>query len=130
MLLSATTAPAPAAIRDAVATVLTLLAISGLATRFILMPYLREHLVLPVREVQKQVTENHHHNTEQPTVLDRIEDLHAEVRAIAHVMDVHMQWSETEHRLMERRLKALRKQAKRFQMNGGNNVSTDSTAGP
>lgn len=50
----------------------------GLAVKFILLPYLREHLVKPMKQVEKQVTENHHSN-KVPTVLDRIDDVQKSV---------------------------------------------------
>ena len=65
----------------------------SLAVRYILLPYLKEHLVTPVKQVEKQVTENHHSNAE-PTVLDRIDDVQQEVRALARMFDGHMKWSE------------------------------------
>ena len=102
-------------IQWSLATLLAGLMLLGLAIRYVLVPYLRDHLVNPVKEVQKQVTENHHASPEQPTVLDRIEDVHQEVKALAHVMDTHMEWSEREHAVVSRKLKALRRQAQRQQ---------------
>jgi hypothetical protein len=119
--------------RDAITwtlgTFLSLCVVVGLATRYVLLPYLRDHLVGPVREVQKQVTENHHATPEQPTLPDRLEDLSLEIQGLAHVMDVHMRWSEEEHNMVHRKLKALRKQARRTQerMNGEHHAQNPTT---
>jgi len=105
--------------RDAVTfllgTFMTVLIIIGLATRYILVPYLREHLIAKVDETHKQVTENHHSNKEQPTVLDRIEDVHRDVMALAQVMDAHMDWSDRWTSLWEHELETL----KEHKHNGG-----------
>lgn len=50
----------------------------GLGVRYALLPWLREHLVNPVSEVKKQVTENQHAN-EVPTIPDRIDDVSQQV---------------------------------------------------
>lgn len=67
-------------------TIVTVCVIIGLAVRFVLMPYLREHLITPVKQVEKQVTENHHSNA-QPTVLDRIDDVQSSVEAVAQGLE-------------------------------------------
>lgn len=81
----------------------------GLVVRFGLLPYLREHLIVPVKDTHKQVTENHHTN-ERPTVLDRIDDVsnqvqentaetraaRGETRALARMFDGHLEWSQNE----------------------------------
>lgn len=81
---------------------LGVLTILGLVVRFVLLPYLREHLVQPVQETHKQVTENHHSN-DRPTVLDRIDDVSGQVaentretRALARMFDGHLDWSQHE----------------------------------
>lgn len=81
------------AITWVIGTALGLLMLAGLAVRYVLIPYLRDHLVQPVADVHKQVTENHHANA-QPTMLDRIDDVHTEVRALAKVMDGHLDASD------------------------------------
>ncbi|KHL18543.1 hypothetical protein CLV56_3999 [Mumia flava] len=85
-------------------TLLTLCTIAGLATKFILVPYLREHLVKPVELVKKQVTENHHSNT-RPTVLDRIDDVQQAVVTLGNrleddrnALQRHLDWSNNEFR--------------------------------
>lgn len=82
----------------------------GLLIKFVLMPYLREHLVKPMKQVEKQVTENHHSNA-KPTMLDRFDDIEkaiAEVRRDMHTMagmyEGHVSWSERWTALIEREL--------------------------
>lgn len=83
--------------RDAiVATVTIVLGVSsiiGLLVRYALLPYLQLHLVKPVAEVRKQVTENSHRNAE-PTVLDKLDDLATDVHTLSRVMDGHLQASD------------------------------------
>jgi hypothetical protein len=67
----------------------------GLAVRFVLMPYLRDQLLAPVQETHKQVTENHHANTQQPTVLDRIADVQTDVNTLTQVLEGHMRTSDS-----------------------------------
>lgn len=92
----------------------------GLLVRFVLVPYLRDSLVTPVQETHRQVTQNRHANVE-PTVLDRIDDVHdavkrlgdtvAAVQAVANAaarssagahrrLDQHTAWADVEvHRI-------------------------------
>lgn len=91
------------------------LTLVGLAVRYVLMPYLREHLIQPVKETRKQVTENHHSNT-VPTVLDRIDDVANQVaentretRAMARMFDGHLDWSQREVDRIWRRLEEDRR---------------------
>lgn len=72
-------------IAAALSAVLLGLTLLGLAVRYVLMPYLQTHLIIPmkagaelVEETHKQVTVNHH-SSEQPTVLDRIDDVSQQV---------------------------------------------------
>jgi hypothetical protein len=67
------------------AVLVSLSVLAGLATRYVLVPYLRDHLVRPVQETHRQVTQNRHANVE-PTVLDRIDDVHDAVRRVADTM--------------------------------------------
>jgi hypothetical protein len=78
-------------------------AIVATAVRLILLPYLREHLVDPVSQVKKQVTENHHTNQE-PTVLDRIDDVRTQVGALAKVIDGHLDSADRTMALYDREL--------------------------
>lgn len=86
--------------------------LSGLVVRFILMPYLREHLLTPVQETHHQVTENNG-GSEQPTVLDAIHDVQRDVTALARVMDAHMDWSDRWTDLWEREIARLKEQLRR-----------------
>jgi hypothetical protein len=99
-------------------TIIALCFLAGLATKRILLPYLQEHLGL-VRETHAQVTENHHASPEQPTLVDRVDDVARDVRALARVMDEHMDWSDRYRKLTDRKLKALRKVVQRHLANGG-----------
>lgn len=88
-------------------TVISLSIVLGLAVRYVLMPYLREHLLGPVQETHHQVTENTGESP-QPTVLDAIHDVQRDVRALAMVMDQHMKWSERYTAATERRFRRIR----------------------
>jgi len=102
--------------------------VAGLV-RFMLLPYLREHLLTPVKETRAQVTENNHTQPhDQPTVMDRLDDVQRDVKAISHVMDVHMDWSERKVKSTERRLKLLRKQISKARRTEG--TCNDSTTDP
>jgi hypothetical protein len=88
----------------------------GLLVRYVLVPYMRDQLVTPVQETHRQVTQNRHANPE-PTVLDRIDDVHDDVRRLADTvaavqavanaaarstagahrrLDQHMSWADVE----------------------------------
>lgn len=60
---------------------LSTFAVLGLVVRYALVPYLRDQLVIPVKETHRQVTQNRHQNRE-PTVLDRIDDVHDAVQRV------------------------------------------------
>lgn len=64
-----------------ISTTLALGAIAGLLVRWVLMPYLREHLLRPMQRVEHQVSVNNH-TSDVPTMLDKIDDLHGEVREL------------------------------------------------
>lgn len=53
--------------------ILTTCVLIGLAVKFVLLPYLREHVVNPIQETNRQMTVNNHSSAE-PTLLDRIDD--------------------------------------------------------
>jgi hypothetical protein len=68
----------------------------GLAARFILMPWLREHLVTPIKETKHQVTVNQHVSPE-PTLLDKldsladaVDDIQADQRTAARMFEGHI----------------------------------------
>jgi hypothetical protein len=94
-------------------TIVTLSIIAGLATRYVLIPYLRDNLLSPVAETHKQVTENHHEDAEAPTLPDRIADVSRDVKALTVVMDEHMRWSDRWTDLIEREVDQLRKRTER-----------------
>lgn len=79
----------------ALGSAVSLSVLAGLAVRVALVPYLRDHLFAPVQQTNKQVTENHHSN-DQPTVLDRLDDVHNEVKAMSRMFDGHLDWSQRE----------------------------------
>ena len=64
-----------------ISTTLALAALAGLMVRWVLMPYLREHLLRPMQRVEHQVSVNNH-TSDVPTMLDKIDDLHGEVREL------------------------------------------------
>lgn len=83
-----------------------LLGLIGLAVRYALLPWLREHLVEPVEHVKKQVTENHHANA-MPTLPDRIDDVaqqvfdaSLQVSALARMFDGHLESAAAESSAM------------------------------
>lgn len=82
------------------------LGLIGAATRYVLLPWLREHLVNPVRQVEKQVTQNHHAN-DPPTILDRIDDVSVQLMALARMFDGHLEWSEDEVQRLWRAIDSL-----------------------
>lgn len=90
-------------------TIIAVFVILGVVVRLVLVPYLREHLITPVKQVEKQVTENHHSNA-QPTVLDRIDDVQQSVKALAGVLEGHMTWSERWTDLIEREIDLVRRE--------------------
>jgi len=90
-------------------TLLTVFAVLGLLVRYVLLPYLREHLIAPVKQVEKQVTENHHSN-ETPTVLDRLDDVQQEVRVLGRMLEGHMDGSGRWVGVIERELDLERRQ--------------------
>jgi hypothetical protein len=65
--------------------VLSVLALVGLLVRFVLMPYLREQLVEPIRETHRQVTQTHPVASD-PTLVDRLEEFAATVDNVADML--------------------------------------------
>lgn len=108
---------------------ISLAVLTGLAVRYILMPYLRDHLLNPVQETHHQVTENTG-KSPQPTVLDAIHDVQRDVRALSMVMDAHMQWSERYTAATERRFKRIRQLIRMHHPEEGTENDKDSTPGP
>lgn len=109
------------------ATILSLSAVLGLAVRFILLPWLRDHLVLPVQETHRQVSENGHVDRTTPTLPDRLEDLSAKVdeaqeshvvqsrdlTALTRVLDEHLRWSDRWVDVVDREIAQLRRDTQR-----------------
>jgi hypothetical protein len=67
-------------------TVIAVTAVVGLIVRFVLLPYLKEHLVRPVSEVREQVKNTHETNLREDLddigkTMDRVRDEQALVRA-------------------------------------------------
>jgi hypothetical protein len=78
---------------------IALCTLAGFATRFVLVPWLREHLVTPLKETKHQVTINGHVSRE-PTLLDKIDslqnavdDTQADLRTAAKMFDGHIERS-------------------------------------
>ena len=71
-------------------TLVSLCLLAGLAVRYVLLPWLRDHISDPVREVRRQVSENHHKHT-PPTLPDRIEELSTDVHSLTRVLEGHLE---------------------------------------
>lgn len=115
--------------RDAITWTLStctgILVLVSLAVRFVLLPWLRDHLVSPVQETHRQVSENGHRHRAQPTIPDRLEDLAAKVdiattaheaqsrdlQAFRLVLDEHLRWSDRWVDVVDRELDLLKRQA-------------------
>ena len=98
-------------------TILATAAVVGLVGKWILLPYLREHLVKPVAHVREQVQNSHSTNLRddidalRSSVDEAVTEARAarvEMRAVAAMYEGHVQWSERWVALMERELDALR----------------------
>lgn len=106
-------------------TTISLSILLGLAVKFVLMPYLKEHLVRPMKQVEKQVSENAHAN-KQPTVLDRIDDVKVQVESLSagieearadrlalhRMFAEHSDWSQRWVDVIEREIALLRRMEK------------------
>lgn len=79
-------------------TILGVLAgVGAFLVKYALLPWLKEHLVKPVKQTNHQVTVNAHKSRE-PTVLDKLDnlstdqdDLRADVRTLAKVLEAHIE---------------------------------------
>ena len=78
------------------------LALVGLGVKFALLPWLREHLVQPVQETNRQITRNGH-TSNPPTMLDQLHSIQTKVndsatkgdlRAAARMWEGHINRSE------------------------------------
>lgn len=74
-------------------TIVTVCFLAGAAVRYVLIPYLREHLVKPVEEVHTAVTENHHKHS-PPTLPDRVAAVQSDVSALTAVLEGHLDSSD------------------------------------
>jgi hypothetical protein len=57
-------------------------AVLGLIVRYVLLPYLRDQVVRPLRETHRQVTPHDRPVDAEPTVVDRLDDLASGVEAL------------------------------------------------
>lgn len=85
-------------------TLLALCALTSLVVKFVLIPYLREHLLSPVRETHQQVTENGHVDPGTPTLPDRLATISEKQQTIQTVLNRHVAWSIAEHQRIDREL--------------------------
>lgn len=90
-------------------TLTALLVLTGLAVRFVLLPWLRDHLVDPVQQTHQQVSANGR-DTEPPTLPDRLADLQSDVSVLTRLLDTHVEWSTEEHDRLDKALEELVKQ--------------------
>ena len=80
------------AITWAVGTAISVSVLIGLMVQHILVPYLRDHLVVPIQRVEHQVTANGG-TSSPPTVPDKLSDLRADIAAVRALLDEHLRWS-------------------------------------
>lgn len=63
--------------------VLGCFAVSGVIVRYVLLPYLRDQVVKPLQETHRQVTPHDRPVNEEPTVVDRLDDLASGLETLA-----------------------------------------------
>lgn len=85
---------------------LGLFTLMGFAARLVLLPWLKEHLVAPVKETNHQVTVNRHVSPE-PTLLDKVDNLQTDINTAARMFEGHMERSGTEWNRVWRKLDEL-----------------------
>lgn len=61
---------------------LSALALLGLAIKFVLVPYLKEHLIDPLQRTEHAVRANGHKDPENPTMRDQFSDVLHEIRGL------------------------------------------------
>lgn len=66
-----------------------LLGLIGLTVRFVLLPYVREHVVTPVQETRRQVSVNGGNN-QPPTLLDKVGQLDTSVQQLRSDFIAHL----------------------------------------
>lgn len=104
------------AITVGVLTILTLLiGLLGLAVRMILVPWLKEHVINPVKETNHQVTVNKH-VSDPPTLLDKVDrvqnkvdKVESDVRSAARMFEGHIDLSADDRRQLWKAIDQLRK---------------------
>jgi hypothetical protein len=110
-----------------------LLVITGLAVKYVLLPWLKDHLVAPLQETHRQVSQNGHAHQASPTIPDRLEDLAEKVdgatsaheqqaraqKALANVLDQHLQWSDRWVDVVDREIALLKDQLAKAQLHDG-----------
>lgn len=72
----------------------------------LLKPWMREQLADPLGEVHNQVTQNHH-VSDPPTMVDRIDSLHAEFAEMRLDFQALVGWKAEENRKVDARLDRL-----------------------
>ena len=90
-------------------TCVTLSILVGLAVKFVLLPWLRDHLFAPLHDTRQQVTDNGH-TSDPPTLPDMIHEVRTDVGALTRVMDEHLSWSDRWTDLIEREVAFLLRQ--------------------
>lgn len=95
----------------------SLIVLSAMVVRYVLLPYLRDHLIEPVRETHKQVTENEK-SPGSPTLPDRLHDLQTDVGTLTRLLDAHVEWSASEHDRLDEALAELMRQRQLRERNG------------
>lgn len=84
--------------------ILATCALIGLGVRYVLLPWLREHLVQPVMETNRQITRNGH-TSNPPTMLDQLHTISRKVddsatkgdlRAASRMFEGHITRSEAD----------------------------------
>jgi len=70
-----------------VSAVLAVAALLGLLVKYVLMPYLIEQVVRPLRETHRQVTPHHRLRRDEPTVVDRLDDVKTDLSGIKEAVE-------------------------------------------
>ena len=115
-------------VKDTVAVIVGLLTIMtlglgllGLAVRYVLVPWLKEHVITPVKETNHQVTVNKHVSN-PPTLLDKIDrvsrdvaDVQTDVRAASTMFEGHIELSADDRRRLWEAVEDLRRHHRKDQ---------------
>lgn len=75
------------AVATALGVVVTTFAVIAALWRYVVLPNLREQLFDPIRENNRQLTENRHTNA-HPTILDKFEDMERTLRDATNHVDM------------------------------------------